>query len=93
MVVATPTEASDYFEAMLEPALKPALVALCRARPANPIVWLAEYMLENKPQPPVVSITAFISSRHDWAGIATQVKVELWLWEVSSQVLGRVVLK
>ena len=34
---------------VLTPALTPALVALCRARPPNPIEWLAAYLLEHKP--------------------------------------------
>ena len=32
-------------------ALAPALVALCRARPADPVEFLAKYLLEHKPAP------------------------------------------
>ena len=35
----------------LRPTLEAGLVALCRARPEDPVTWLAEYLLENKPAP------------------------------------------
>jgi len=49
--------ASEYVSAVLTPTLQPALIALCRARPPDPITWLAEYLLANKPQPPLFSVT------------------------------------
>ena len=38
------TEA-QLMKAHLEQTLQPALVALCRARPEDPVTWLAEYLL------------------------------------------------
>ena len=38
-----------YAEEHLSPTLGPALVALARAKPADPITWLATYLLEHKP--------------------------------------------
>lgn len=39
------------YMANLTPTLNPALVELCRARPADPVTWLAEYLLAHKPAP------------------------------------------
>jgi len=43
------SQAKDYVEQRLNPTLQRGLAALCRARPANPIEWLARWLLENKP--------------------------------------------
>ena len=37
-----------YVDTHLNPTLEPALVALCRARPADPVTWLAEYLIAHK---------------------------------------------
>ena len=59
MVLVGEAEAtSDYVNACLNPTLKPALVALCKARPENPAVFLAEWLIDNKPPPPTFSVTA-----------------------------------
>ena len=34
-----------YVDTHLNPTLEPAVVALCRARPADPVTWLAEYLI------------------------------------------------
>ena len=39
----------DYCEEHINKTLKPALVALCRERPADPVTWLANYLIETKP--------------------------------------------
>ena len=44
--------ASDYVQANIDPSLKPALAALCAARPKEPVKWLGEYLLANKPSGP-----------------------------------------
>lgn len=49
--------ASDYVANAITPSLAPALVALCRARPKDPVSWLAKYLLDNKPQPELFSVT------------------------------------
>lgn len=43
--------AKAYFGDHLEPTVSKGLVALCAARPADPVTWLAEWMLANKPAP------------------------------------------
>ena len=45
--------ATTYADLHLNPSLRPALAALCRVRPADPVTWLAEYLLAHKPSPPV----------------------------------------
>ena len=37
---------------MLAPTLTKGLVALCAERPAEPVSWLASWLLDNKPTPP-----------------------------------------
>jgi len=49
--------AEDYVAALITPTLKPALVALCREKPADAVTFLAEWLLANKPPPPSVSVT------------------------------------
>ena len=58
----TSEEDKEYVEAELLPTLQKGLAALCRARPADPRTWLANYLLENKPPPPAVSITEAFKS-------------------------------
>ena len=41
----------EYVHAHLEPTLSKALIALCRAKPANPVEWLAQWLVANKPAP------------------------------------------
>ena len=56
MVVAgalpSPTDSKLYVQENISPTLIPALTALARARPADPVTWLAEHLLETKPLPP-----------------------------------------
>ena len=49
-------QAEEYMKANISPTLTPALVEMCRAKPADPVVWLANYLFEHKPAPPVVSL-------------------------------------
>ena len=42
----------DFFKAKLQPTLAPALAALAREKPKDPVTWLAEYLLAHKPPPP-----------------------------------------
>ena len=43
--------AVDFVSEALQPTLTKGLVELCRARPDDPVSWLANWMLENKPAP------------------------------------------
>ena len=45
-----PMDASNP-EERIHPTLTRGLVALCRARPSNPVQWLGEWLVENKPLP------------------------------------------
>jgi hypothetical protein len=42
-----------YIGERLTPTLTAGLVALCRARPAEPHAWLAKWLLQHKPTPPI----------------------------------------
>lgn len=56
-IVAAPQQVDDpqqYVQEHISSTLTPALAALCRERPADPVTWLANYLLANKPPPPVV---------------------------------------
>jgi len=53
---ASNSDATAYVGTQLSPSLTPALVALCRARPADPVSWLAEYLLAHKPPPQVAAV-------------------------------------
>ena len=47
-----------YVAARLTPTVTAAVVALCRERPADPVSWLAEYLIAHKPAPPVSQTVA-----------------------------------
>jgi len=49
--MAVSAEDTSYVEANLTPALSKALAALALAKPADPVTWLATYLLEHKPPP------------------------------------------
>ena len=44
---------ADYTAANITPTLAKGLAALCHARPSNPVEWLGEWLLENKPTKPI----------------------------------------
>ena len=44
-----PISARDYVAATLTPTLTAGLVALCRAKPEEPAVFLAQYLKEHNP--------------------------------------------
>ncbi|KPJ06951.1 Nucleoside diphosphate kinase-like 5 [Papilio machaon] len=46
------TQINDYIQKHLAPTLGPALAALARERPAEPILWLANYLHRNNPNEP-----------------------------------------
>ena len=46
---------SSYVAEHINPTLIPGLVALCRAKPADPTTWLADWLVANKPPMPTVS--------------------------------------
>lgn len=43
---------SDYIQKNLSPTLVPALSALAQERPAEPILWLADYLNRHNPNEP-----------------------------------------
>ena len=45
----------EFFERKLSPTLTQALVALCSARPADPLQWLAKWLLDHRQAPPIKS--------------------------------------
>ena len=45
----TTKQAKDYVAATLTPTLTAGLVALCRAKPAEPAAFLAQYLIEHNP--------------------------------------------
>eukprot|EP00048_Salpingoeca_helianthica_P021883 m.15007 g.15007 ORF g.15007 m.15007 type:complete len:195 (+) comp6575_c0_seq1:151-735(+) len=51
----TPDQARDYITRTVTPTLVKALSALCKTKPANPTVWLADWLVANNPNRPVIS--------------------------------------
>jgi nucleoside diphosphate kinase homolog 5 len=47
--------ANDYLELKLNPTLLKALTQLCKEKPHDPTLWLAEYLLANNPFKPIVN--------------------------------------
>ena len=47
-----PAAAKEYAAATINPTLNKGLIALCRAKPANPTVWLAQWLIANNPNAP-----------------------------------------
>ena len=50
------SSAEQYYHAELGPTLNKGLAALCRARPANPVQWLGEWLAANKPSNDVLGV-------------------------------------
>lgn len=46
--------ASDYLELKLNPTLLKALTQLCKEKPHDPVIWLADWLLANNPFKPIV---------------------------------------
>ena len=46
----TKEQANQYVSTQITPTLSKGLVALCQAKPAHPVEWLAQWLLENKPK-------------------------------------------
>lgn len=49
----TGVEARDYLDDYVNPTLVKGLTQLCQTKPADPITWLADWLLENNPYKPV----------------------------------------
>lgn len=45
-------QVSDYIQKYIAPTLSPALAALAHARPAEPLLWLAEHLRRHNPNEP-----------------------------------------
>jgi nucleoside diphosphate kinase len=54
--------AKDYLENKLNPTLLKALTQLCKEKPAEPVTWLADYLLLNNPYKPLVNTKYKISA-------------------------------
>ena len=52
-----------FVESHLTPTLTRGLVALCKAKPEEPVRWLAEWLLENKPSPAESALTKPIATQ------------------------------
>jgi len=50
----TGQEAKDYLARSVNPTLQKGLAALCRQKPAEPILWLASWLLKNDPNRPKI---------------------------------------
>jgi hypothetical protein len=46
--------ARDYLQAKVNPFLVQGLTKLCKQKPEDPVVWLAEWLLKNNPNKPLV---------------------------------------
>ena len=64
-----------FAEEHIHPTLTRGLVALCRARPSNPVQWLGEWLVENKPvrvprpvphMPPIREVKISDESMKEW---------------------------
>lgn len=47
-------EQREYVETHVNPTLAKGLIALCREKPANPVEWLAKWLIASKPPPQVL---------------------------------------
>ena len=61
MVVLDVVTPAEYAETQIFPTLTKALVALSRERPEDPVTFLAQYLLDNKPVPPAVPARTYSS--------------------------------
>lgn len=57
MVAAVMSDSAEYVDAFITPTLKPALIALCKEKPQDPVTFLAKWLEANKPPPPAFSVT------------------------------------
>ena len=48
-------EAQQYASERLVPTLTTGLVELCTVKPANPVEWLANWLIDNNPNKPAVA--------------------------------------
>lgn len=62
-----PDTARIYVQEKLSPTLAPALVALARARPEDPVTWLAQQLMAMKPAPPAVPVSPDDMDLPEWA--------------------------
>ena len=53
-------EAKAYVAEAILPTLQPALCALARARPEEPLSWLADYLMKTRPPPPATPVSVDI---------------------------------
>eukprot|EP00794_Sanderia_malayensis_P012866 gene12866-14191_t len=53
----TGQEAQDYLARTVNPTLQKGLACLSKKKPADPIIWLADWLLKNNPNKPVVEET------------------------------------
>jgi len=51
----TSQEAQDYLSKTVNPTLLIGLTALCKTKPANPLVWLSDWLANNNPNKPRIT--------------------------------------
>lgn len=68
--IPSPEEAMAYVESAMMPFIVKGCAALCKSKPDQPLKFLAEWMLENNPNKPLVDNTS------DQVKIKTDVNVE-----------------
>lgn len=58
--VARGQAAKDYLSKAVNPTLLKGLTELCKMKPADPVIWLADWLLKNNPNKPKVGAVMFI---------------------------------
>ena len=53
--ISSEENASDYVIKNVMPVLTEGFVELCKIKPEDPITWIANWLLENNPNKPVIS--------------------------------------
>ncbi|XP_064243745.1 nucleoside diphosphate kinase homolog 5 isoform X2 [Passer domesticus] len=62
--VPTGQRARDYLNLYVKPTLLAGLTALCKEKPADPMIWLADWLIEHNPNKPKLQYR--ISQRQHW---------------------------
>ncbi|XP_076458646.1 nucleoside diphosphate kinase homolog 5-like [Babylonia areolata] len=58
--VATGQAAKDYLSKAVNPTLLKGLTELCKQKPEDPVIWLADWLLKNNPNKPKVGDCAIV---------------------------------
>lgn len=63
--VSTGQAANDYLTRTVTPTLLKGLTELCKMKPADPIIWLADWLVANNPNKPRVQEGDYIVEEPD----------------------------